>query len=385
MTPALLSSLQFRIAVAAPPGPFEQLSARLAADPVFVISHGAVTLAVLLLAAFGGRWLSKLAGRTPLRFERTLARSGRAARRSEDGALGQWLSRLVLVCIWFAAVVVIAINWLSDLTIAQTIHPSDVRRFVTDLAQRVVASLLVIALTLGIGSALRRSLEVTLARSRYLNPNITLLMGRGLFVAALTVGLVVVLAIWGTGVALPVTLIGALTVALSLALQDVLKNLVSGIYLLLERPFSIGDRITLTPYTGIVEDIEIRYTALRTEEGQRVIVPNSMLFSSAVVNLSAAENWRDRFTVTVPDTGRDTIERAEEHIMAALEAAPEVLKHPRPEISVTRVAGGTVALQVVYWLPNAVASNRSDVFSHVLDQVREGLDGAEVSADAAVV
>src|SRR5262249_606219 len=149
------------------------------------------------------------------------------------------------------------------------------------------------------------------------------------------VGLIVILALWGAGIVFPVALIGAITVALSLALQDMLKNLVAGIYLLLERPFTLGDRIILSPYTGEVEDIEMRYTALRTADGQRVIIPNSMLFSSAVVNLSAYERRRSAFTVTVPDIGSNAIERAEAQIRAALHELPNVLENPAPDAILT--------------------------------------------------
>src|SRR5262249_18025397 len=181
---------------------------------------------------------------------------------------------------------------------------------------------------------LQRSLVINMERR--VNRNLSLLSGRIVYVAALVVGLIVILAIWGTGVVLPVTLLGAVTVALSLALQDVLKNLVSGIYLLLERPFTLGDHIALAPYVGEVEDIEIRYTALRTADGQRVIIPNSMLFSSAVVNLSAYERRRSTFTVTVPDTGVDAVDQAEEAIRAALEDTSGVLEQPAPDVIITR-------------------------------------------------
>src|SRR5262249_2250104 len=153
------------------------------------------------------------------------------------------------------------------------------------------------------------------------------------------------------------------TVALSLALQDVLKNLVAGIYLLLERPFTLGDRIVLAPYSGEVEDIEIRYTALRTADGQRVIIPNSMLFSSAVVNLSAYERRSSAFTVTVPDTGTEVVDQAEEAIRAALEETPGVLEQPAPEVIVTRAAKGTVDLQVIYWMPTDSLDQRAAIFS----------------------
>jgi small-conductance mechanosensitive channel len=356
------------------------------AHPAAVITRAVLTFVVVLAALFGGRWLAWLASRAPLHVERTLARSGRFRQRlvrDESSSAGPWLGRLTGASVWFAALVAIALIWLWDQTMAR-VKPEQLGAFFGALALRAGGSLLILACTLGIGRLFQRSLEASLARR--VNPNLSLLSGRVLYIAILAIGLIIILGgVWDTGIVLPVTLIGALTVALSLALQDVLKNLVSGIYLLVERPFSIGDRISLTPYTGEVEDIEIRYTALRTEDGQRVIIPNSMLFSSAVVNLSAYEHRRAGFTVTVPDTGPETIDRAEGQIRAALESAQGVLKQPDPEVVVTRAAGGTVDLHVVYWLPTANLDASTSVFSHVLEQVRSQVKGAEISSlDAAV-
>jgi small-conductance mechanosensitive channel len=354
-------------------------------DPTSLSIRAGLSVAVLLVALVGGRWLARLAGRAPEHLESTLARSGRLRRRSkEDGAtsVGPWLSRLTAASVWLAALLALAAIWFSALGGEPDVTPGQLDQFFKDLAAHVGGSLLVLAATLGVARLLQRSLERDLAHR--VHPNLALLAGRVIYVAILAIGFVIILTIWNTGIVLPVTLIGALTVALSLALQDVLKNLVSGVYLLLERPFSIGDRITLAPYTGVIEDIEIRYTSLRTADGQRVIIPNSMLFSSAVVNLSAYENRRAGFTVTIPDRGRETIERAEQNIRAALDAAPDVLKSPPPEVAMLRAAGGTVDLRVDYWLPTDNAESRAVVFALVLDRVRSQVEGAEVSVlDAA--
>src|SRR5258708_18882105 len=331
--PRVLSLSGLRPASPSSPGDLGQqlhdLLHSIGAHPTAVITRALLSLIVVLAALFGSRWLAWLASRAPLHVERTLARSGRFRQRlvrDEPSSVGPWLGHLTSASVWFAALVALALIWLSDQWLTPLVQPKELGAFFGALALRVGGSLLILACTLGIGRLFQRSLEASLARR--VNPNLSLLSGRILYVAILAIGLIIILGgVWGTGIVLPVTLIGALTVALSLALQDVLKNLVAGIYLLVERPFSIGDRINLTPYTGEVEDIQIRYTALRTDDDQLFIIPNSMRFSSAVVNLSAYEHRRAGFTVTVPDTGPETIDRAEEQIRAALETAHAVLTH----------------------------------------------------------
>lgn len=71
-------------------------------------------------------------------------------------------------------------------------------------------------------------------------------------------------------------------VVLALSLQDILKNFFAGVWVLVERPFRIGDRIDVDGSTGVVEDITFRTTLLRTEEGDALIIPNGLFMTSAV-------------------------------------------------------------------------------------------------------
>src|SRR5712691_371452 len=80
------------------------------------------------------------------------------------------------------------------------------------------------------------------------------------------------------------TFLGALSLAITFALQDVLKNLVAGLYLLWERPFIIGDSIQVKDVTGKVEDVQVRTTLLRSDTGQLIVVPNAVLFTEIVTN-----------------------------------------------------------------------------------------------------
>ena len=97
-----------------------------------------------------------------------------------------------------------------------------------------------------------------------------------------------------------VAVVGAISLAVSLALQDVLKNLVAGLIILVERPFTIGEHIDFKTFSGVVETIELRTTVLRTPTGQRVVIPNAMIFSDTLVNRSAYGRQLVRLRVTVP-------------------------------------------------------------------------------------
>jgi small conductance mechanosensitive channel len=81
-----------------------------------------------------------------------------------------------------------------------------------------------------------------------------------------------------------VTLLGIVlaTVVAALGVQDLLKDYVSGYYVLIERHFRVGDRIALDERAGTVVDVKLRVTLLRTEAGDLIVVPNSELFTRPV-------------------------------------------------------------------------------------------------------
>lgn len=85
---------------------------------------------------------------------------------------------------------------------------------------------------------------------------------------------------------------GALSVGIGFGLQDVIKNLVSGIILLFERPFKVGDWVILAGEEGKIKQINIRSTELETWTKRSVIIPNATLLSSSLVNLTHGNNWQ---------------------------------------------------------------------------------------------
>src|SRR5438477_497180 len=120
-------------------------------------------------------------------------------------------------------------------------------------------------------------------RSR-IDPGTQILVKRGLIVVWLIVTLLVVLGILGVNPAGLVAVAGAVGLAFSLAIQDILKNFFSGIYLLLERPFRVGDTIRVKDQLGVVENIGVRTTLLRTADDVLVLVPNATVFGEVVTN-----------------------------------------------------------------------------------------------------
>ena len=90
--------------------------------------------------------------------------------------------------------------------------------------------------------------------------------------------------LFGIPLSTVVTFVGVVGLAISLALQDILKNFFAGLYLVFERPFRLGDTIAVKDQRGVVETIGIRTTILRTDENVQVLIPNMTIFAEIVQN-----------------------------------------------------------------------------------------------------
>jgi small conductance mechanosensitive channel len=77
---------------------------------------------------------------------------------------------------------------------------------------------------------------------------------------------------------------GILAVAVGFASQHALSNIISGVFIIIFKPFRVNDRVKLKELTGIIEDITLRHTVIRDFENKRIIIPNSMISEEVIVN-----------------------------------------------------------------------------------------------------
>jgi small-conductance mechanosensitive channel len=129
----------------------------------------------------------------------------------------------------------------------------------------------------------RSRLTGMLARSR-LDAHVVAMLRSAATVAIYTTAGILIVSLLGGNWTAFVTAFSAGAVVLTLALQDVLRNFVTGVYLLIERPFGIGDRIKVGDAEGRVQGIEFRTTELLTDIGDHVLVPNATVFAAVVTN-----------------------------------------------------------------------------------------------------
>ncbi|MCL4459733.1 MAG: mechanosensitive ion channel family protein [Chloroflexi bacterium] len=163
-------------------------------------------------------------------------------------------------------------NW--ELTFETTIGP-----LILPLIQSIVVLSITWLLASWVRSVVRKSLGGTRA-----DLNVVILISRIAYLTVILLGTVWVLGILGVSWTTLLTFLGVISLAISLAAQDILKNIFAGLYLLIERPFRIGEQITVRDFSGLVEDVRLRTTVLRTPDDQQVIIPNATIFMEVLVN-----------------------------------------------------------------------------------------------------
>lgn len=138
------------------------------------------------------------------------------------------------------------------------------------------------------------------------------------------------------------------------ALQDVAKNFVAGILLLIQQPFEIGDSIEVVDFGGTVLDISLRATELRTWDGRRVFIPNGDIFVSSIVNFSRAMRRRIELPIGVaPDSDLDRVARVTLDTIA--KGVNGVLDDPAPQVVFSQFGESTIDFKVLYWIDTGEA------------------------------
>jgi len=147
-----------------------------------------------------------------------------------------------------------------------------------------VVGVVVILVIFFILTKIVKRLIISAAERLKLDSNLTSLLARTSKITLIIFGFITALGTLGINVSALVAGLGLTGFALGYAMKDTISNLLSGVLILLYRPFELGNRIKVSGYEGIVTSIDLRYTVLDTE-GNKVLIPNSKLFTDPITVL----------------------------------------------------------------------------------------------------
>lgn len=144
------------------------------------------------------------------------------------------------------------------------------------------------------------------------------------------------------------TVVGAAGLAIGLALKDSLANFSAGVMLILFRPFKVGDAVNVAGETGSVEEITIFNTVINTFDNQKKIIPNGIVASGTITNITANDTRRVDMVFGIGYG--DDIKAAEQLLIERVKAEPKVLSDPEPTIAVAELADSSVNFVVRPWV-----------------------------------
>lgn len=193
---------------------------------------------------------------------------------------------------------------------------------------------------------------------------------RSLFLFA---GLLIALSAAGIDLTALSVLGGALGVGIGFGLQKLASNYVSGFVILAERSLRIGDMVKVDNFEGRISDINTRYTVIRALSGREAILPNEMLITQRVENMSLADPQVLLNTVVQVEYGTD-LERLMPMLVAVVESVPRILKTPGPSVQLSNFAADGLELTIYFWIAdpeNGQGGPRSDVNLAILRVLNE--------------
>ena len=240
----------------------------------------------------------------------------------------------------------------------------------------IVVGLLVFALFLLIARLVSRAIAAAGQRTR-LHNNLAQVLSRlasatvtilGLFVAA-----VVVFPAFKPGDL--ITGLGITSVAIGFAFKDILQNFFAGLLILWRQPFTVGDQIRSGEFEGTVEEINIRSTLLKTYDGERAVLPNGDVYTSAILVRTAYDKRRVRFVVGVGYP--DSLEKARSILREVVEKSAGVLANPGPWVYVSELAPSSVNFTIFFWV-EPLQSNVLLVSDRVATAIKLALDAAHI-------
>lgn len=171
-------------------------------------------------------------------------------------------------------------------------------------------------------------------------------------------------------------LLGLGSVAIGFAFQDIFKNFLAGILLLLEEPFRLGDQVIMGDYEGTVEAVKIRSTQLRTYTGELVEIPNAIVFTNPVRVMTAFRSRRTDLDIGVDYT--TPLPLAKETFLEVITNMEGILNAPAPEVDVVGFGDSSIDFQVRYWTTPQIAEVRR-IKSQVAIALKAACDDAGIT------
>ena len=243
------------------------------------------------------------------------------------------------------------------------------------LLQRLIIGLLVFA----VGYLVTRLVQILVVRALRRTPGgatVEHALSRVIAVVGVTLSLLTAFSTMGVDINALIAALGLTSLAIGLALKDTIENAITGVLLLIQRPFKVGDVIKVSDVTGTVADVAIRTTNIKTFDGLHVLIPNRHVYNEVITNWTYYPTRRATMTVGV--AYETDLAHAYRVLSEAVAAAPGVLAEPAPQVSFEGFDESSIRMVFRFWIEwqNTNAVNLQTQLTQVIMEVarREGIN-----------
>lgn len=225
-------------------------------------------------------------------------------------------------------------------------------RELTEMTVGFVPKLLVAILILWVGMKLAkmvRKLIIKALERRNAEPSLKSFLGS--LVDVLLKAMIIIMAMDVVGIKATsfIALLGAMGLAIGMALQGTLQNFAGGVIILLMKPFKVGDYIECGQFKGYIQEIRIFHTVMRPFNGRTIVIPNSELSNKSLINHTKEENIRLDVVASVA-YGSD-LEKVKEVLMEVINNEPLIQTEPKaPVVAVSELGNSSVDLSMWMWV-----------------------------------
>jgi len=238
---------------------------------------------------------------------------------------------------------------------------------------KIIAAILILVLGRWVAQLIRSITEKLMKKSKIDN-TIVSFVGNLLYVILLVFVIIAALGQLGIQTTSLIAIIGAAGLAVGLALQGSLANFAAGILMIIFRPLKVGDFIEGAGISGVVDEIQIFTTKLKTLDNKIAIIPNAKLTEDNIINYSAKEIRRVDLVFGVSYS--DDIDKVKKVISDVLSKDERILKDPQATIGVLELADSSVNFAVRPWVKTPDYWN---VYFGVTESIKKAFDSQDIT------
>lgn len=246
---------------------------------------------------------------------------------------------------------------------------------------KLFVGVITVIVTMGLANKLADVCEHSIMKMDELEMNLRVVFARISRVSLLIVALLLALSSVGIDLTVLSVFSGAIGVGIGFGMQKIASNYISGFIILFDRSVKLGDFVQVAGFSGVITQINTRYSVIRNTAGQELIVPNENFVTGTVTNYSLSER-ESAITLDVSCAYESNIDRALEIFATAIKEQPRVLKTREPWVVVSELAASGVVLKAGFWVmnpENGTAGLKSNILREVMK--RFAAEGIEIPYD----